>query len=123
MNNKDINEVQFWEVIKASTVNYSLAVNLFQERYGISLTRLAIRQKAELEPERIKQIEDEYLNSLEDILFLSAWTQFPIPLFREQDRDFIKQVVIRVLTRTEHTGMTGDEIVAKLEANILISQK
>lgn len=118
MNNSEITDFQFWEVIKASTCNYSLAANLFQERYGVSLTRSTIKQRAELEPIRIKQIQDEYLDSLEDILFLSAWGQNPIAIFREQDREFIKQVVIRVLTRPEHAGINGDEIADKLKSKI-----
>ena len=117
-NSKKISENQFWEVIKASTVNYSLAVNLFQERYGVTLTRSMIKQKAELQPERIKQIQDEFFDSLEDILFLSVWPQNPIALFREQDRGIIKQAVLRVLTRPEYKALTGDEIVCILESKI-----
>ena len=116
MNNSEIEESKFWEVIKDSTVNYTLAANLFQERFGVTLTRSLIKQKAELQPERIKQIQNDYLDSLENILFLSVWPENPIALLREQDRGIIKQAVIRVLTRPEHVNMNGDEILRKLEA-------
>lgn len=117
MNNSEITDTMFWEVIKASTCNYSLAVNLFQERYEVKLTRSMIKKRAELQPERIKQLQDEYLEDLEDILFLLVWPENPIARFHELDRDITKQVIIRVLTRPEYVDiMNGDEIVRKLEA-------
>lgn len=113
-----VSDSQFWEVIKASTVNYSLAVNLFQERYEVKLTRSMIKKRAELQPERIKQIQDEYLDSIEDILFLSVCSQNPAEQIQPKDHDLTKKVIMRVLTREENTGMTLDEVTAKLESKM-----
>jgi hypothetical protein len=75
-----------------------------------------VKERAELQQSLIKQIQDEYLDGLEDILFLSVFSQSSDEQLQIKDSDLIKKVFIRVRTRAENSGMTLDEITAKLEA-------
>jgi hypothetical protein len=123
MTKQTVDDSQFWDILNESAGIYFKAANIIKERHGIDYTRLMVQKRAELQPDRVKKIQEQFLDHLEDILFLSVNSQNPIAQIRYQDWNFIEQVEKRVLARTEYFGMSKQEIVVKLESNISISQK
>lgn len=64
-----IREADFWQVMEETGGRFSMAIDIFKERFGVTITRQALHHRANKKPDKLRDIEERKLDIAEDTIF------------------------------------------------------
>lgn len=64
-----IREADFWQVMEETGGRFSMAIDIFKERFGVTITRQALHHRANKKPDKLREIEERKLDIAEDTIF------------------------------------------------------